>query len=107
MTLTDVYNRLKLIKDVPVAYLAFKSAQNSDYIVYYESGANFHGSDERNHIKEMNVTIELYTDKKNRALEKRIEDLFSDVELSKGADAWIDDEQMLMVTYEFMTINKE
>lgn len=105
MTLIDVYARLQTL-NLPVAYMAFKSAQNPPYIVYYESGSNFHGSDEKNYIKDMAVVIELYSESKDMALEKQIEDLFSDVELSKSEDVWIDDEQLIMTTYEFTTINK-
>ena len=105
MTLIDVYTRLQTL-DVPVTYLAFKSAQSPPYIVYYESGANFHGSDEKNYIKDMTVVIELYCENKNTQIEKSIENLFSDVELSKSEDVWIEDEQLIMVTYEFTTINK-
>ena len=36
MTLIDVYTRLQTL-DLPVAYMAFKSAQNPPYIVYRES----------------------------------------------------------------------
>lgn len=106
MTLIDVYTRLQTL-NTPVAYMAFKSAQSPPYIVYCESGSNFHGSDEKNYIKDMNVTIELYYENKNTQIEKSIENLFSDVELNKSEDIWIDDEQLIMVTYEFTTINKE
>lgn len=105
MTLIDVYTRLGTL-NIPLAYLAFKSVQNPPYIVYYESGANFHGSDEKNYIKDMTVVIELYCENKNTQIEKSIENLFSDVELSKSEDVWIEDEQLIMVTYEFTTINK-
>ena len=105
MTLIDVYTRLGTL-NIPLAYLAFKSDQNPPYIVYYESGANFHGSDEKNYIKDMAVVIELYSESKNIALEKQIESLFSDVELSK-IESWIEDENLLMIAYEFTTINKE
>ena len=105
MTLIDVYTRLQTL-DVPVTYMAFKSAQSPPYIVYYESGANFHGSDEKNYIKDMTVVIELYSESKDMALEKQIESLYSDVELNKSEDVWIEDEQLIMTRYEFTTINK-
>ena len=105
MTLIDVYTRLQTL-DLPVAYMAFKSAQNPPYIVYYENGANFHGSDEKNYIKDMNVVIELYSESKDMTLEKQIESLYSDVELNKSEDVWIEDEQLIMTRYEFTTINK-
>jgi len=106
MILQDIFTRLQTL-NTPVAYMAFKSAQDPPYIVYRESGASFHGSDEKNYIKDMNVTIELYCENKNTQIEKSIENLFSDVELSKSEDIWIDGEQLIMVTYEFTTINKE
>lgn len=106
MKLSEVYTRLGTLNK-PVAYLAFKSAHNPPYIVYYENGANFHGSDEKNYIKDMTVVIELYSESKDMALERQIEDLFSDVELNKSEDIWIEDENLLMIAYEFTTINKE
>ena len=105
MTLIDVYTRLGTL-NIPLAYLAFKSVQNPPYIVYYENGANFHGSDEKNYIKDMNVVIELYSESKDMTLEKQIESLYSDVELNKSEDVWIKDEQLIMTRYEFTTINK-
>lgn len=105
MKLSEVYTRLETLNK-PLAYLAFKSAQSPSYIVYYENGANFHGSDEKNYIKDMTVVIELYSESKDMALERQIEDLFSDVELNKSEDIWIDDEQLIMVAYKFTTINK-
>ena len=106
MKLSEVYTRLKTLNK-PLAYLAFKSAQSPPYIVYYESGANFHGSDDKNYIKDMTVVIELYSESKDMALERQIESLFSDVEISKSEDVWIEDENLLMIAYEFKTINKE
>jgi len=105
MKLSEVYTRLGTLNK-PVAYLAFKSAQSPPYIVYYENGANFHGSDEKNYIKDMTVVIELYSESKDMATEESIEALFSDVELSKSEDIWIEGEQIVMVTYTFTTINK-
>ncbi len=105
MTLIDVYTRLGTL-NIPLAYLAFKSAQSPPYIVYRESGARLHGSDDKNYIKDMTVVIELYAAKKDAATEESIEALFSDVELSKSEDIWIEGEQIVMVAYTFTTINK-
>ena len=105
MKLSEVYTRLETLNK-PLAYLAFKSAQSPPYIVYRESGARLHGSDDKNYIKDMAVVIELYAAKKDAATEESIEALFSDVELSKSEDIWIEGEQIVMVTYTFTTINK-
>ena len=105
MKLSEVYTRLETLNK-PLAYLAFKSAQSPPYIVYRESGARLHGSDDKSYIKDMTVVIELYAAKKDAATEESIEALFSDVELSKSEDIWIEGEQIVMVTYTFTTINK-
>ena len=105
MTLQVIYTRLQTL-EIPVAYLSFKSAQNPPFLVYYCSGSKKHGADDKNMISDDEITIELYTDAKDIALEKQIEKLFNDVELAK-AEVWLDDENLIMISYEFTTINKE
>ena len=105
MTLQETYARLQTL-GIPVAYRVFKSAQEPQFLVYYLDNSRKHGADSLNLISDDNIIIELYTDSKNIALEKQIESLFSDVELSK-IESWIEDENLLMIAYEFTTINKE
>lgn len=105
MNLIEVCDRLKTLK-IPIAYKAFKSKVTPPYAVYYEDGAVLHGSDERNYIKDMNVTIEFYSEVKGLENEAAIEKLFNDVELIKSTDTWLDDEQLYMIVYNFTTTNK-
>ena len=105
MILQERYATLQTL-GIPVAYRVFKSAQEPPFLVYYLDNSRKHGADSLNLISDDNIIIELYTDSKNIALEKQIESLFSDVELSK-IESWIEDENLLMIAYEFTTINKE
>lgn len=79
MTLAE----LKQILDAtgfPVAYYEFKvtvtnPAPDPPFITYFElDSSNFH-ADNRTYRKIRNVNIELYTDKKDLAAEKVLEDL--------------------------------
>ena len=50
---------------------------------------------------EIEITVELYSDKKNVQLERQIENLFSDREIQKAADTYLDDEEMFLTAYSF------
>lgn len=105
LTLAEIYEKLCTL-NIPVAYLSFTQPQSLPFCVYYESGGDIYGADNKNLIERKNITIELYSEKKNPALERQIEDLFSDTELTKQADIWIESEKMIETIYEFEVINK-
>lgn len=105
LTLAEIYEKLCTL-NISVAYLSFTQPQSLPFCVYYESGGDIYGADNKNLIERKNITIELYSEKKNLALERQIEDLFADTELTKQADIWIESEKMIETIYEFEIINK-
>lgn len=103
MELSEIYERLKTL-DIPVTYLKFDTPQELPFVVYYESGASIEGADNLNLFRRVNITIALYCDKKTPKLERQIESLFPDIPLEKAPDAYLPDENMLMVEYTLETI---
>lgn len=98
--LDEIYNSLKSL-EIPVAYLKFNTPQKLPFIAYFESGAEIKGADGHNLYREIEITVELYSDKKNVQLERQIESLFSDREIQKAADTYLDDEEMFLTAYSF------
>ncbi|MBR1592817.1 MAG: hypothetical protein IJ666_07395 [Ruminococcus sp.] len=98
--LDEIYSLLKSL-NIPVAYLKFDKPQKLPFMVYYEAGTEIKGADGHNLYREIEITVELYSDKKNTALERKIEALFSDREIHKDADIYISDEDMFITAYSF------
>ena len=97
MTLTEVKTRLKTI-GLPVAYRVFKEAASPPFIAYYVDGEEVRGGDFENLIVERELTIEFYSDTKDEATERLIENLFQGFDISKSEE-WIDSEKMLQVVF--------
>lgn len=105
MTLDEIYSKLKTL-DIPVAYLQFQKPQKLPFIAYYESHTIVKGADNYNLFRVTEVTIELYSDKKNPDLERKIEKLFFDVEIEKNVDTYVKDENMFLTVFSFETVQK-
>lgn len=103
MELKEIRDRL-LSLEIPVAYLRFKSAQKLPYIVYYESDTEIRGADHYNLYRDVEITIELYTEDKDPQLERRLENLFREEEIDKECDTVLEDENMLLAAFSFRTI---
>lgn len=102
-------SEIKAILDsigIPVAYMMFNKPQKLPFIVYYESGTDIRGADALNLLRETEITVELYADRKMPALERQIESLFADREIKKSADTYLKDEKMFMTAFSFDTIIK-
>ena len=105
MELSEIYTRL-LTLGIPVAYLKFDKPQKLPFAVYYESDTGIKGADGYNLYRESTIVIELYSAAKNMNLERQIEELFREKELTKAADTYLKDENMFMTAYYFDNINK-
>lgn len=105
MDLNEIYSKLKTL-DIPVSYLKFNKPQKLPFVVYFEAGGDVEGADTLNLFRRVEITVELYTDKKDISLERKIESLFRDVELEKAVDTYLPDEEMFMTAYTFETIQK-
>lgn len=103
MELEEIYKKLCTL-DIPVAYLNFKTPQKLPFAVYFKADGEVKGADNYNLYRRKTIAIELYTDKKDVKLERKLENLFRDVELEKAVDTYLKDEQMFMVAYTFETI---
>lgn len=103
MELNEIYAKLKTI-GIPIAYLKFDKPQKLPFAVYYESGTGIKGADNYNLYRELTITVELYTNKKDTRLERAVENLFRDREITKYSDAYLKDEDMFMTVFSFDTI---
>lgn len=103
MELSEIRSKLSTI-GIPVAYLKFNKPQKLPFMVYYESGAEVRGADNYNLIRDVTITVELYTAVKDVALEREIEALFRDREIERSVDTYLKDENMFMAVFSFNTI---
>ncbi|MCM1508297.1 MAG: hypothetical protein NC177_14385 [Ruminococcus flavefaciens] len=105
MELKEIYAKLCTL-DIPVAYLQFNKPQKLPFMVYFEAGTEIQGADNYNLYRRTEIRIELYSEKKNPDLERKIENLFRSVEIEKDSDAYLKDENMFMTVFSFETIQK-
>ncbi len=105
MELSEIYEKLCTL-DIPVAYLQFSKPQKLPFIAYLEAGTEIQGADNYNLYRRVTIQIELYSEKKNPDLERKIENLFRSVEIEKGGDKYLENENMFMTVFSFETIQK-
>lgn len=96
--------QLKALLDTtgyPVAYNHFNTAPTVPFIVYrLPSSMNF-GADNVVYHNISDIEIELYTNKKDLAAEKKLEDVLNANELPfEFFESWIDSEKLFQKTYE-------
>lgn len=97
MTLVEVKTKLKTT-GLPVAYRAFKGPVNPPFIAYFVDSEEVRGSDHKNLIVDRDLVIEFYSDSKEEATERAIENLFNGFDVSK-TEEWIESEKMLQVVF--------
>lgn len=102
MTYSEISTMLKSL-NIPTAYFAFPDAtgQEPPFICFYYPNSNDFIADNKNYQKVEHLVIELYTDNKDFALEKAVEDLLN----TNGcvytrAETYIDSERMYEVIFE-------
>lgn len=109
MTIVELYNHLKDI-GLPLAYSHFSDTPdnphpNPPYLVYLFSYSNDLIADNVNYKEISNFQIELYTNKKDLASEKAVEDKLKEIELPYSKlETWIDTEQVYQILYEVQLI---
>ena len=87
---------------VPYAYYAFpdNTGQECPFICFFFEGSDDFVADNTNYQKIRPLSIELYTDNKDFALEETIEAVLNQNGLVYSREeAWLDTERMYMVTY--------
>jgi hypothetical protein len=101
MTFQQVKTMISAV-GVPFAYHHFEegSGQQPPFITFYYDGENDLKADNINYQTIRPLTIELYTDNKNFALEAAVESVLTANDLAfSRSEIFIDSEQMYMVTY--------
>jgi hypothetical protein len=96
---SEVYNLLSAV-GVPCAYHHFpeSSGQQPPFICFYYSASDNFRADNADYKRIDNLTVELYTDDKDFALEESVEAALSGLVWSKDEE-YIDSEKMYMITY--------
>jgi len=90
---------------MPIARNAFLQPQSPPYIVYVFSHSTNYIADSRVYLKRGNYQIELYTEKKDQALEAKLESLFDAHGLVYDkTESYLDSEKLLEVIYEIQLI---
>lgn len=105
MELSEIYEKLCTL-GIPVAYLQFSKPQKLPFIAYLEAGTEIQGADNYNLYRRTEIRIELYSEKKNPDLERKIENLFRNVEIEKDGDTYLENENMFLTVFSFETIQK-
>ena len=104
MSLTELKEVLEAT-GLPVAYLAFKTAQQLPFIVYREVNTDNFFADNKVYKKCLYVDIELYTENKAIETEEIIETILFENEIAWNAtDTHIEAEEMFQRVYEIKLI---
>ena len=109
MTLSDIYTILKAT-GYPVAYSHFTATTNNSlpnppYICYLNAYSSNLKADNKVYQKIDNLQIELYTNKKDLAAEKKLEDILDNNDISyESTETWIDSEKLFQKIYEVRLI---
>lgn len=110
-TFEDIIERAKLLK-LPMTEYEFRDTKlnpvpDPPFLVYLKPETQ-RGTDEKNRIREIAGSLELYTDRRpDPDLEAKIEnDVLFDVEFEKYS-ARIPDENMVQTSYDFRIVQKK
>lgn len=102
MTLPELKDKLKTL-DLPIAYRCFAVGQVPElpYIVYYADEDIAFYADDIVYHEGYAVTIEVYTEKKDMELEKKVKQLLNDNGLPyESYESFLDSENMYLKAYE-------
>lgn len=109
MTQAELFQALKAL-GIPVAYGEFVSTPENPappppFITYQFAYSSDLMADNHNYVDIGNFQIELYTLKKDLAVEKLIQDKLKELRLPYNkTEAWLDEEKLCQVIYEVQLI---
>ncbi|MDO3680565.1 hypothetical protein [Paenibacillus ehimensis] len=105
MTQAELYQSLKLL-GMPVAYGGFEEpAPTPPFITYQFAYSSDIVADNQNYMEIGNFQVELYTTKKEPAIEKRVQDKLKELRLPYSkVEAWLDEEGIRQIIYEIQLI---
>ena len=87
---------------LPLAYDHFAEGESPDppFLIFLFPGSDNFSADSRVYVKVDELQIELYTDRKDPACEKRVEDVLDAHEIFYDrSEVWIGEEQLYEVLY--------
>lgn len=102
MTLPELKKELDVLK-LPIAYRCFAPGQvpQLPYLVYYADEDIGFCADDIVYHERYAVTIEIYTEKKDIELEKKVKKLLTEKGLSyESYESFLDSEEMYLKAYE-------
>lgn len=92
---------------LPVAYHSWKLSDPNNpppkppYIIYYLKNSDNTGADNKVYYKQNYYNVELYTNKKDIAVEQKLEDAFDSASIFYDkTESYIDEEKMFDILYE-------
>ena len=94
---------------LPFAYDHFAEGESPSppFVVYRYTGTNNFNADGIVYYPIDEVNIELYTDKKDLDLEKRLEQILTEAEICyTKSEVWIEDEKLYEVLYSFEELSE-
>jgi len=101
----ELYEKLKEL-ELPVAYHKFIDGKDGDnnvsppFILYREDDPDNFDADDITFVSNTRFVIDLATDKKDHALEKKVEKLLSGLSLPyEKTEVYIDVERLFQITY--------
>lgn len=106
MTYQEVKTMVESI-GIPFAYYQFTkdTAQPTPFACWYFDGSNDEPADNTNWAKIRTLYIEIYTDAKDFALEKTVEDILAEHELFyEKSETYLGDERMMMEIYQTQVV---
>ena len=95
---------------LPAAYDHFAEGESPDppFLVFLFPASDNFKADGRVYAKIQELNIELYTDRKDPPLEKRMEDILDEHEIAyEKSETWIESEKMYEVLYRAELLIKE
>lgn len=104
MTQAELYQALNEI-GLPLKYYEHEEEVTTPYLVYLFAYSNDFMADDVNYKSIDNFQVELYTDIKDLASEKKVEDKFKELGLSYGKiEERLDTERLFQVVYTIQLI---
>jgi len=104
MTQTELYTALKSL-GLPVAYGEFTQPTTPPFITYQFSASGDMMADNQNYVDIFGYQVELYTEKKEPATEKMLQDKLKELRLPYSkSETWIESEKMRQVVYEIQIL---
>jgi hypothetical protein len=104
MTQAELLQALKSI-GYPVAYGSFSSPVTPPFIVYKFAYSNDMMADNINYVAIDDFQVELYTEKKDLAAEKKVQDKLKELGLPyRKFETYLDEEKVYQILYEVQLI---